>query len=333
MLCFVFHVTSFSFGMENSYQCGTVVCCEKQYSLLENIVNSSFQEEKENGAKFLDELFSEFNQKKSIASEGVNLLFYEGSLYINRFFPIYRAYDEVSVSGKSYDSLQVASVLGLSKIQVISLQMIKSTIPHIGNATSNRLLISAWNSIKSLDNRGKQEKIAILQKNCRSRLRVYYKHLLNFMLAASHLGYNVSDSDFTKETLNAIYLFAEAICKDYIKRIGMYISHFNKEDGDSFVRSLSDKKDVLVSMQQVCSYYRKYAHTEYMLNYHLDHTPHKVDDIKFVSYYDMCNNCEELWAKIASAKQKVGVVSYKSYYDSRNRGRRNCNKYLQLVYR
>lgn len=327
------------FGMQ-SYKHGSLCSSDQRALLLTAVVKNSFGVGIGDAPQFLRAAFGKFNRERPILSERVNLLFYNGALYIDRFFPIHQAYDNVQIAGKTYDSLQVANILEVDKTKVIALQLIKENIALMRTAVSgNYYSISrAWDEIK---NSAIEERDGIIEskikeyKSARNKqwLVPYYKSLLNFTYAASILGYDLSNKDFTNETLNEIYSLAQGICREYAILIADYISTFNPNDGEAFRRSLVDADgDILLKIQQACVNYGQYAHTEYMLNYHLLKISPDVENVQFVSYYDMCTACESLWAGIACEQMPVHVVSSSEYRGSRRMDRNEGNPNLILVY-
>lgn len=334
IFCLIFPMTSL-FGMEIKY--GTICQeCNKK-AVLTNIVNNSFQVNIEDASQFLDVEFQAFNQVKQIASEHINLLFHNGDLYINRFFPIHQAYEGITIADKQYSSLQVASLLGFNKNQIIAMQMIKENKGSMNHAAVSKYysIESAWNEIRGKNDDDKKTIIQQKINECEQKqnlkwLRPFYISLYNFASAASILKYNITNKNFNVNTLNDIYLHAQALCLNYAKKIEEYISVFDSEN--TFMQSLQNE-DILLKIQDACIEYKQYAHTEYMLNYHLLNIDLNIENVLFVSYYDMCTNCEELWATIAKDGIPTYVASYADYGNRSINRRRNNTPNLVLVYR
>ena len=339
--CWLFLGLSFqvvlSFGMQD-YQHGTLCPTDQRSALLTEVVRSSFQVQASNGAQFLDAAFKKFDQKHPISCEQVNLLFHNGALYINRFFPVHQAYEGISIAGREYNSLQVANVLGIDKDRIIALQKIKENFGIMKQAASKNYFSigEAWNTIKNKEIEDRKTVIDERLSQCAQSantqwLRPYYISLFNFSCAASVLDYDIAGSDFTLGTLEAIYARAQEVCHEYANLISDYISFFHQEDAEAFRQSL-EGEDILLKMKPVCTSYGKYAHTEYILNYHLLDVAPDIESIEFVSYYDMCSSCEWLWAKIAG-DVTVRVASFLEYDKSRQVNRADGNPNLILIYK
>lgn len=339
--CLLFLSLSFqvmlSFGMQD-YQHGTLCPKDQRSALLTEVVRSSFQVQASNGTQFLDAAFKKFDQKHPISWEQVNLLFHNGALYINRFFPIHQAYEGISIAGREYNSLQVANVLGIDKDRIIALQKIKENFGIMKQAASKNYFSigEAWSAIRGEEIEIRKTVIDERLSQCAQFantqwLRSYYVSLFNFSCAASVLDYDIAASDFTVGTLEAIYAHAQEVCREYANLISDYISSFHPEDGEAFRQSL-EGGDILLRMQPACANYGKYAHTEYILNYHLLDVAPDIESIEFVSYYDMCSNCERLWAKIAG-DVTVRVASFLEYDKSRQVNRADGTPNLILIYK
>lgn len=113
--------------------------------------------------------------------------------------------------------------------------------------------------------------------------------------------------------------------------VAEYIKFFSEEDGQKFKDAIDKSVDILLQMKTICSNYKQYAHTEYMLKYFCKTT--QPDIVHFVSYYDMCSNCEKLWAEYCNTTRAF-FVSYITYVNSRQVVRTVYNNpNLILMYR
>jgi hypothetical protein len=120
------------------------------------------------------------------------------------------------------------------------------------------------------------------------------------------------------------------LCRRYMIAVDdIYLSYF----GAKFTLSDREKleKDPLGNAQKVAISRAQFAHTEYELMFSITKGgKQSVPVISAVSYYDLCENCEKLWASKATTKEAIFVSIYE-YVNSRKRSRLNPNKLLREI--
>ena len=121
------------------------------------------------------------------------------------------------------------------------------------------------------------------------------------------------------------------LMKGYLEAFGKYIKKLDENDGSNFLERLKNSKSYLKDIQELyygskeddLSYYKKYTHTERMVQY----LRNQKEPFYAVSYNDPCTNlnpsinrCEQMLAEITpedDTKPNTIVISGCPYYGSR----------------
>jgi len=254
----------------------------------------------------------------------------------------------VKVFGKEYVSYQVPDLINPKKYErytIIGLKWFFNNFDFIINLSGKNFKIKYIKDIiinknmsmkfKSFNFDPRKPHIEALKSD---RKKKEYKINL-FIDSIYMMGFKLNEK-FWKEELNPIFNKATSKMNDLAKDISMYIGEFDISSGQNFLNYYKGLKDINVAsnLTKACIKFKEFAHTEYMLYYYIEKESINNQDILkngkicFVSFHDMCEKCERLWAKKANDKTIVKVASFKKYYESRNKIRINGNKNLILLF-
>ncbi|MBO6056452.1 MAG: hypothetical protein J6P84_05770 [Alphaproteobacteria bacterium] len=272
---------------------------------------------REEAESLIWEAFNAFEPYK----KGKNILFWNGKAYVNGALSIFPVSD-LRIKGRNYHLTQLYEILGYKREDIEAVAIISNGFPLLNKAIT-------WFSIKNFWKEAKVQKDSqidkTLQKHKRSCRRFFHEHIecaANYIKAAKTLGIRTKDLDFSQKELSEPHNKAEGIVREFLDKFGDYIGEFNKKDQKQFIENMNHIKNLLYA-PSLLEDYSIYAHTEYIVRYLQKRNREKTEPTYMASYYDMCRDCEILFAE--STQQEVGkdntiIISGYDYKLSRGRG-------------
>lgn len=246
--------------------------------------------------------------------KGKNILFWNGKAYVSGLFSYV---PDLRIGGKVYHVTKLYEVLGYKEKEIIALESIPNGFPVLEKSMN-------WFSIKNFWEKAKvqndSEIDGTLQKHRRSCKRYFHEYLeraADYIKAARNLGINTKNLNLSLEGLSKPYEKAEEVMKEFLKKFSNYIGVFSKEDQNRFIEDINYTENLLYA-PSLFDDYGKYWHTEYMVRYLQKHDK----PIYAVSYYDMCRQCEMLFAEFTReepGKDNTIIISGYDYKMSRSK--------------
>ena len=263
------------------------------------------------------EAFNAFEPYK----KGRNILLWDGNAYVNGALSIFPVSD-LRIKGKNYHITQLYEILGYKREDIEAVAIISNGFPLLNRAIT-------WFSIKNFWEEAKLQQDSEINETLQKHKRLYGRYFheyiecaADYIKAARNLGINTKNLAFSPEGLLKPYTEVEGIIREFLKKFSEYIGEFNKEDQKRFIEDMNNIKNLLYA-PSLLEDYSIYAHTEYIVRYLQKRSGKKAEPAYMASYYDMCRDCEILFAE--STQQEFGkdntiIISGYDYKLSRSRG-------------
>ena len=263
------------------------------------------------------EAFNTFEPYK----KGRNILFWDGNAYVNGALSVFPVSD-LRIKGEDYHVIQLYEILGYKRENIEAVAIISNGFPLLNRAITWFSIRNFWEEAKSQKDSKINETLHKHKRSCRRYFHEYIEQAADYIKAARVLGINTKNLDFSSEGLLKPYTEAEEIVRGFLKKYSKYIGEFNKEDQKRFIEDMNNIKNLLYA-PSLLEDYSIYAHTEYIVRYLQKRSGKKAEPTYMASYYDMCRDCEILFAE--STQQEFGkdntiIISGYDYKLSRSRG-------------
>ncbi len=277
-------------------------------------INTHSREESES---LIWEAFNTFEPYK----KGRNILFWDGNAYVNGALSVFPVSD-LRIKGEDYHVIQLYEILGYKRENIEAVAIISNGFPLLNRAITWFSIRNFWEEAKSQKDSKINETLHKHKRSCRRYFHEYIEQAADYIKAARVLGINTKNLDFSSEGLLKPYTEAEEIVRGFLKKYSKYIGEFNKEDQKRFIEDMNNIKNLLYA-PSLLEDYSIYAHTEYIVRYLQKRSGKKAEPTYMASYYDMCRDCEILFAE--STQQEFGkdntiIISGYDYKLSRSRG-------------
>jgi hypothetical protein len=253
--------------------------------------------------------------------KGRNILFWNGKAYVSGALSIFPVSD-LRIKGKNYHIIQLYEILGYKRKDIEAVAVISNGFPLLNRAITWFSIKNFWKEAKSQKDSEINETLRNHKKSCRRYFHEYIEYAADYIKAARNLGINTKDLDFSSKGLLEPYNKAEGIVRGFLNKFSDYIGEFNKEDQKQFIEDINNTKNLLYA-PSLLENYSVYAHTEYIVRYLQKRSGKRGEPTYMASYYDMCRDCEILFAE--STQQEFGkdntiIISGYDYKLSRSRG-------------
>jgi hypothetical protein len=275
-----------------------------------------------------------------------NFIICDGQAYLNggtnvtRLFDNFPLYDAKGNLLKRYKVTQLSDILGVDTKKLEAMRNVNNIYPKLeewlnGDELDDKIKFSIrcfWNKTKNEKN--DQRILDILQddqgkycKDVKSSDKLlmtseYIRSLHTLGVDTAHLKCN------EKGLLSAFWKSREAVREqtdEFLEKFKRYIMEFKLEDGKLFENKLSEirslgTEDYLEEVLDLWlnSEYRKYTHTEYLVQYQRKQDSKEETPLYMISLLDPCSDfCEEMLAKNTSGYKTI-VISGCPFKNSRH---------------
>lgn len=247
--------------------------------------------------------------------KGKNILFWNGKAYVSGLFSYV---PDLRIRGKVYHVTKLYEILGYKEEEISALGSIPDGFPLLNKSMNWFSIKNFWEEAKKQEDSEINETLQKHKGLCKRYFHKYLECATEYIKSSRNLGINTKNLNLNSEGLLKPYKKAEKVMREFLEKFSNYIGEFNKEDQKQFIKDMNNTKNLLYA-PSLFDNYGKYWHTEYMVRYLQKHDK----PIYSVSYYDMCRQCEMLFAE--STREELGkdntiIISGYDYKMSRSKG-------------
>lgn len=274
-----------------------------------------------------------FKYLNSLSLSGLNVLLYADKVYINNIFPVGRGSDQLRGRKVREVCDLVAPLLGFNYRDYSDL---KHNLLVYDGYLKRYMEVNPDSTLKAFDEKYKIFKGLIEQKCFQTEEEIFKLIECNDYLIQIKSFFDMYHIDLSQdkkicEVLEDLKQDVKKYLREYMLKVNQYLNYFHASFTDDELNFVNT--DVLKHAQQISINYSQFAHTEYELMYDLTHSNllnppslNPIPSIEAMSYFDLCKNCENLWAR--KCIEKSVFISLRPYFDSRTRLRININNKL-----
>lgn len=283
-----------------------------------------------------------FKYLNSLSLSGLNVLICGNKIYVNNIFPVGRGSNQL----QGRKALEVCDLVALSlKFNYRDYSDLTHNLIVYGNYLDRYINANPDSTLKDFDGKYKIFMSLINQQTFQTEEEILTLIECNNYLIQIKSFFDMCHIDLSQDkkicdVLENLRKDVKDRLRNYMLEVNRYLNYFDH----SFtikelekVNAIDGVKEVNAGIlnyaQQISSQHSQFAHTEYELMYDLTHSNllnppslNPIPSIEAMSYFDLCKNCENLWAR--KCIEKSVFISLRPYFDSRTRLRININNKL-----
>lgn len=243
--------------------------------------------------------------------KGKNILFWNGKAYVSGLFSYV---PDLRIGNRIYHVIKLYEILGYKEI--VALESIPAGFPFLKKSMNWFSIKNFWEEARKQEDSEMSETLQKHKGLCKQYFHEYLEWAAEYIKSSRNLGINTKNLNLSSEGLLKPYKKAEKVMREFLEKFSNYIGEFNKEDQKRFIEDMNNTKNLLYA-PSLFDDYGKYWHTEYMVRYLQKYNK----PIYGISYYDMCRQCEMLFAE--STREELGkdntiIISGYDYKMSRS---------------